>query len=435
MLAQNRAMAAEKREFFSMRLLQNVRSQLKMYTSQAARSSVLSCNRHSGGVYRMIRIAHVVGVVAFTLFIGSAHSVWAIAPNPLENAYWRFEEGTNGDVVSQHNANVVLDSSGNNNAMRAFFDTDPTDPTHTAPNPANPNPNASPRYTDFVPPKPLKSGLTNSLGMQFVPFPNGKDIYADTRNINNGMIAPGGGFTIEAAFNANDVARKGTIIGKEGRPKLGNADTNLSSLPTFSLMTNADDSHLMVQQFDGADNLATVESLLPLTAGQWYYTAVVNDGTSLSLYLDSGSGYELQGSVGVAGALYQGPEANNPADYNHNLKVDTADYVSWRKNNSSNPTAYSQWRANFGKGADWNYNWSIGRGVYGGIPSGSPANWFDGYIDEVRLSNVALSQANFLFAPGAAGVSVNAVPEPSGLLLAALALSAATLARRRRRFA
>src|SRR6476659_8196413 len=123
----------------------------------------------------MIRLARVVGVAAVALFIGSAHDVWAVAPNPLENAYWRFEEGTNGSVVSTPNANVVSDYSGNNNSMRAFLDTieDPNDHTKRIPNPANPNPNASPTYTDFVPFQQLQSGLSNSLGMQFIPFPNG----------------------------------------------------------------------------------------------------------------------------------------------------------------------------------------------------------------------------------------------------------------------
>jgi hypothetical protein len=377
----------------------------------------------------MTRFARMVGVAAFALVVGLAQGAWAVAPNPLENAYWRFEEGTDGNVVSQPNANVVSDYSGNNNSMRAFLDTieDPNNPPNRIPNPNNPNPNASPTYTSFVPFQPLKSGLTNSLGMQFNPFPNGKDIYSDGRNINNGIIAHGGGFTVEAAFYSNNPATWGTIIAKEGRPRLGSADTDLGSQPTFSLMTNADNSHLMVQQFDAAGNLVTVESQQPISGGQWYYTAVVNDGTNLALWLDSGAGYQLQGSVPVAGALYQGP------DYNNNLKVDAADYVMWRKSNGSDPSDYNRWRAAFGNGADWNYNWSIGRGVYGGIPSGSPANWFNGYIDEVRLSNVARSPADFLFAPAAAGVSVNAIPEPGGLLLTSIAFAAMSLARRRRR--
>lgn len=363
----------------------------------------------------MTRLAHMVGVVTFTFIIGSAHSVLAVAPNPLENAYWRFEEGTAGAVVNPPNAEAVLDSSGNANHMRAFFDS----------NPDNPNPNASPTYTSFVSTKPLKSGATNELGFALDPFPNGKDVYTDSRKINNGIISPGGGFTIEAAFNSNNPAIWGTIIAKEGRPMRGGPNTDLGNLPTFSLMTNADNSHLLFHEFDAAGNYVEVQSLAPLVANQWYYTAVVNNGSTLSLYLDSGAGYELQGSVPVDGALFQGP------DYNNNMSVDAADYVFWRKNHTDDPTRYKVWRAHFGKGADWEYNWSIGRGVSGGIPSGSPANWFSGYIDEVRLTNVPLAQADFLFAPQAVGSSQGAIPEPTCLLLAGLALGAAALPRRR----
>src|SRR3954454_11158481 len=154
----------------------------------------------------MLRFAHMVGVAAIAIVSCSADCVWAVAPNPLENAYWRFEEGTNGSLVSTPNSNVVLDSSGNNNKLRAFKDTDAN----------NPNPNASPTYRYLIPPKALKSGLNNSLSFQFNPIPNGKDLFSDSAHINNGIIAPGGGFTIEAAFNSNNPASWGTIIAKEG---------------------------------------------------------------------------------------------------------------------------------------------------------------------------------------------------------------------------
>ncbi len=365
----------------------------------------------------MLRFAHMVGVAAIAAIGFSATSVWAVSPNPLENAYWRFEEGSVGSVVNPPNDNVIVDSSGNSNNMRAYMDSDPN----------NPNPNASPTYSDFLPPKPLASGAPNTLSFQFNPFPNGKDIYTDGRQINNGIIAPGGGFTIEAAFNSNNPATWGTIISKEGRPKLGHADEELSSLSTFSLMTNADDSRLMVQQFDAAGNLVVAQSQQAINPGQWYYTAVVNDGSNLSLWLDSGAGYELQETVAVGGALYQGP------DYNNNMSVDAADYVFWRKNNSSDPSSYERWRAAFGKGADWDYAWSIGRGVFGGIDSGTPNNWFNGYIDEVRLSNTALSPSEFLFASQAIGVSSTGIPEPGSMSLVCLTIGAMAFPRRRRR--
>ena len=45
-----------------------------------------------------------------------------------------------------------------------------------------------------------------------------------------------------------------------------------------------------------------------MNIGQWYYSAVVNDGSNLSLYLDSndGNGYVLQGTTPVNGAMFQG---------------------------------------------------------------------------------------------------------------------------------
>jgi hypothetical protein len=364
----------------------------------------------------MTRLARTLGALTFALLTSTAYNALAVAPNPLENAYWRFEEGTPGNVVNPPNAEAVLDSSGNANHMRAYKDT----------NPSNPNPNASPTYTSFVPTKQLKSGAANSLAFDFNPFPNGKDIYSDARNINNGIIAPGGGFTVEAAFYPTNPATWGTIIAKEGQAMRGGPDADLGNLPTLSLMTNADNSHLLFHEFDAAGNYVEVQSLAPLAANQWYYTAVVNNGSTVSLYLDSGAGYELQASAPVAGALYQGP------DFNNNATVDAADYISWRKNHGDDPARYTKWRAAFGKGPDWEYNWSIGRGVFGGIPSGSPANWFSGTIDEVRLSNTALAPADFLFAPQAVGSTTNTIPEPTTIALAALAIFSATLPRRRR---
>ena len=63
----------------------------------------------------------------------------------------------------------------------------------------------------------------------------------------------------------------------------------------------------------------------------------------------------------TGGALYQGDDPNNP---------------------------------------DWDRPWTIGRGEFGG----GPADFFDGIIDEVRLSNTALSPSQFLFAPPVAAV-------------------------------
>lgn len=255
------------------------------------------------------------------------------APNPLESAYWRFGEGTNGGSVNFAVPNPVLDSI-NQNHLDAF------------------NADTAPMYTNVVPPTPLKSGLPNTLALDFSPHQGGgDDLYTNFNNkhINNGIIASGGGFTIEAAFKTDNPASYAAIISKEGRPG--------GSRPqqTLELKTRADNSLLQIEMWDGNANLTQISSLQPINTSQWYYVAVVNNGSTMSMYLDAnnGQGYQLQGSVPVTGALYQ---AVLPS---------------------------------------WDNSWTVGRGQY----AGHPADWFDGIIDEVRLSNTALSPSNFLFAP------------------------------------
>ena len=182
-----------------------------------------------------------------------------------------------------------------------------------------------------------------------------------------------------------------------------------------------------MQQYDGAGNLVNIDSLSAINTQQWYYVAAVNDGSQLSFWLDSGSGYELQVHHSVDGALYQGPQLLG--DLNGDTVVDAADYVWWRKNDSDNPASYDQWRADFGKKSDWWNNWTIGRAQF----NGGPADWFDGTIDEVRITNSAPSPSDFLFADPVVGVGAATVPEPASALLTVLPLFGAAMVRRRRR--
>ena len=50
----------------------------------------------------------------------------------------------------------------------------------------------------------------------------------------------------------------------------------------------------------------------------------------------------------------------------------------------------------------WEKPWMVGRGMY----NNEAAAWFNGLIDEVRISNVALDPSEFLQAPGAHPVEV-----------------------------
>lgn len=350
----------------------------------------------------------------------------AVDPNPLQNAYWRFEEGTAGATVSAPATdtdpvveNSVLDSS-NANHLRAWRNF------------------SAPTYVTNVAPTPLKSGLDNNLALEFIDISAGQDLFTVNKDINNGIIAPGGGFTLEAAFNVYDTSIFRTIVAKEiGTERLGEGIEQ--NLPTLALKTRGalvegdpDAGKLAIELFDGAGQAKSIMSTEPLELGQWYYAAVVNDGSTLSLYLDSNdsNGYVLQGQTEVDGALFQGLDPEDP---------------------------------------DWNYNWTVGRGQY----NGGPTDFFLGIIDEVRLSNTPLSPSQFLFAaPGLPGdfngddrvdgndflvwqrgfgseydathladwksnfgqsAGVSAIPEPTTLCLAGAALVSVAVLHRRQR--
>ncbi len=293
-----------------------------------------------------MRLSRVIPIVAMCL--GLVTAAYAVDPNPLQSAYWRMEEGTAGNYVMP-GQNAVLDSI-NANHMETYSTV------------------TGPLYTSMVPTAIIpQTGATNNLAMRFTP---NQDIYTlggqappAGKYINNPIVD--NGFTLEAAFKPMTMDRFQAIVGKDGKPN------NLMNEQTLALKVRGDTNELQIELFDNSNTIHGVRSLAPLMADQWYYAAVVNDGSTLSLYLDrnDGAGYVLQGTDPVAGALVQ---------------IDSS--------------------------------WAIGRGMYGN----GVTDWFDGFIDEVRLTNRALAPSEFLF-----------VPEPAALML--LAVGGLTLLRRGRR--
>jgi hypothetical protein len=267
------------------------------------------------------------------------------AMGQLENAYWRFEEGPAGQRVPTPgpdggNPDSVLDSI-NANHLTTFF-----------------GPSA-PLWTTDVPVAVIpQTGAPNTLALDFTPD---NDIYARDKAI-NGQIATA--FTLEAAFKPRTVDRWQAIVGKDGKPSDGPEQT-------LALKIRNDTKELHIELFDASNTIHGVRSMEPLVAGQWYYAAVVNDGTNLSLYLDrnDGLGYVLQGT--------------DPNPLNGAL-------------------------------SPMEGTWTIGRGMH----NWGVTDWFDGLIDEVRLTNRALDPSEFLFAP-----------EPASLTL--FGLGALVLGRRR----
>lgn len=270
------------------------------------------------------------------LILGIVLGLAGAVMGQMENAYWRFEEGVADQALPTPgpdggNPDSILDSI-NGNHMTTYF----------AP--------SAPRWTAQVPVAVIpQTGAPNTLALDFAP---NNDIYAAGKPIDTQDATA---FTLEAAFMPRTVDRWQVIVGKDGKPSAGPEQT-------LALKMRNDTKELQIELFDGTDTIHGVRSSAPLVAGQWYYAAVTNDGTTLSLYLDrnDGQGYVLQGTDPLAGAL-----------------------------------------------SAMDGTWTIGRGMF----NWGVTDWFDGLIDEVRLTDRALAPSEFLFAP-----------EPSSLALLAAGL-------------
>ncbi len=299
----------------------------------------------------------VLGILIVTGIL-IADATWAVPANPLENAYWRFEEGTAGTVVPE-GPNTVLDSINANHMQRWTAPDPPTDRT-------------APWYTTDVPAAIIpQTGEPNLLALDFQPNPTGGDdlFTTDGVNIQNPLTEA---ITVEASFKMHFV---GSIEGLDPfqgivcKEAWGQSPDLL--LPIFVIKVR-DTGVLQVELFDANGVIRNVATDFRLAEEQWYHVATVNDGTTLSMYLDSndGNGYVLIGTSEVAG----GP--------------------LWQR----------------GILNDLNSNWTIGRAEY----SGFPADWSDAVIDEVRISNRALDPSEFLFAAPAPKLAVVGIEELPG---------------------
>ena len=276
-------------------------------------------------------------------------------------AHWRFEEGAPDQEFQAPatdggpGSGLAQDSSGNGNTLRTYAGF--TNPT----------------YRSNVPfPVVPRTGQANNLSLDFNP---NEDLYSDGAPINNRQFNQ---FTIEASVRFDDVDGWQTFLGKDGF-QFPNGDANLASM-YFQLANDAanqDKVAFKVHQADGTFvDLYTQQTVVP---GQWYSFAAIlsNDGTAgdaddqtLSLYQydPASNSYLLQEQENFRGAM-----------------------------------------------ANQDRTWTVGRGMY----ANNPGDWFDGQIDEIRISDVALPTSQLL-----------AVPEPSALGVVG---AGALLALRRRR--
>ena len=168
-------------------------------------------------------------------------------------------------------------------------------------------------------------------------------------------------WTVEAIFNATGVSGNRTIIGRDGgsvATVVG--DTNLAP---FYLQTVGDAIKVIAVTASG-DKYEVTSPAGAIAINTWYHAAAVCDGSTLSLYLD---GKNVGSVVRVNNVTVEG--------------ATTADM------SASTTTAIA-----INQNADLSSNWSVSRGYWGG----GDTDRFTGYIDEARISDEALTKAEFI---------------------------------------
>jgi hypothetical protein len=172
-------------------------------------------------------------------------------------------------------------------------------------------------------------------------------------------------WTIEASIKPAELRdRFQTFLVRDGL----NACSANPSLPPLAFQVTPD-RHVKVLFCDVEGRLYDATAVaVTVQENHWYHVAATSDGKNLRLYVDSldGKGYCLWAVTGLA---TEGSTALGRGSFDTN-----------------DPFAAAP-------GGGYPYIWSVGRGYYAGVV----AEWFRGWIDEVRICDVALEPAEFLF--------------------------------------
>ncbi len=309
----------------------------------------------------------IVCIAAMSMSIGSQAATVA---------YWRFEDGTaDTDVqrpegVSEYTFSPdVLDVSGNGNHLAVWSTGGGTGFVYRADVPLTLIPqtsaanNLSIQNTGNWPAAYTKSETSNPSGIDI----EGADTFAQ--------------FTIEAFYKCTTTSGNQTFVGRDGQ----NVSTESPSRAAlyFQLWGG---TRVAIQFADAAGFWHAASSPAEsVQTNRWYYYAAVSDGATLSLYMaDVEAGGELQ--------LVAQTDMTASGSPDTTLAKGTTSGDSWHAG-----------------------GWTVGRGMWAG---GHTDRAF-GFIDEVRISNTALSPHQLLYsmgfgawnpepADGAAGVSPDA---------------------------
>ncbi|MCA9237072.1 MAG: PEP-CTERM sorting domain-containing protein [Planctomycetales bacterium] len=270
-------------------------------------------------------------------------------------AYWRHEEGPAGSNVPDGPA-TVLDSSGNGNHMKTFS--------------SAAAPFTAATYVSTVSPLALRSGLPNTLALDFGPNPAEGTDDGGGRNDDNytdNSIAPittqlFTEMTVELAFNLNSLEGFQSLVGRDGKPlgdEVGEPD---SPVAPFQIKVRGDDfpdaipNQLFVEWIDGDGDIHFLSSGESMTTGVWNHVAFTLTATAAELWIAGETGdYVLKDAI--SGEDFAG-------------ELGPGEVIIF------DPTPFT-----------------VGRGMF----NNGVTDWSDAIIDEVRISDQALLPTEFLF--------------------------------------
>jgi len=216
----------------------------------------------------------------------------------------------------------------------------------------------APTYTTSVPfPAGTLAGIpaTGALNTASLDFKGSPvELYTGSKPLNSKTFTA---WTVEASFCLDVTGRWQVIVGKDGNP-IGNQSP-------FSLKVRSDNK-LEIGIVDGSGVGRWCVGDTKIEANKWYQAAATATATELSLWIkpEGCRDYISQGAVPIQGAFFN---------------------------------TYSA----------FNQPWIIGRGMWNGAQKDAT----DGRIDEVRISDTALTPAQFLGNYAAADSDADNLPD------------------------